>query len=136
LKQDRVYVVQAMTTIWYIDDDSEMIQAVGLMLKLLNYETTPFLDARKAARKLLAGERPDVFLLDINMPNVSGLDFLEFVRRRTEWQDLPVVMLSSEAADIQVDAALELGADTYIFKPVTIEELEQAIKMAQSKRGG
>ena len=123
-----------MKTLWYVDDDSEMIQAVKLMLQLLGYETTPFLDARKAARKLLAGERPDVLLLDINMPGVSGLDFLEFVRRRSEWNDLPVIMLSSEAADLQVDTAMELGADAYVFKPVTIEELEQALKTAAAKR--
>jgi len=123
-----------MKTLWYVDDDSEMIQAVRLMLQLLGYETVPFLDARKAARKLLAGERPDVLLLDINMPEVSGLDFLEFLRRRSEWNDLPVIMLSSEAADIQVDTAMELGADAYVFKPVTIEELEKALETAQIKR--
>ena len=123
-----------MKTLWYVDDDSEMIQAVKLMLQLLGYETVPFLDARKAARKLLAGERPDVLLLDINMPGVSGLDFLEFVRRRSEWDDLPVIMLSSEAADIQVDTAMELGADAYVFKPVTIDELEKALETAQTKR--
>jgi CheY-like chemotaxis protein len=123
-----------MKTLWYVDDDSEMIQAVRLMLQLLGYETVPFLDARKAARKLLAGERPDVLLLDINMPEVSGLDFLEFLRRRSEWNDLPVIMLSSEAADIQVDTAMELGADAYVFKPVTIDELEKALETAQTKR--
>jgi CheY-like chemotaxis protein len=121
-------------TLWYIDDDSEMIQAVKLMLKLLGYETRPFLDARRAAKLLLAGERPDVLLLDINMPEVSGLDMLEFVRRRDQWKTLPIVMLSSEAADLQVDAAMELGADAYVFKPVTIEELENALNQAETRR--
>ncbi|MFC1995974.1 response regulator [Chloroflexota bacterium] len=123
-----------MKTLWYVDDDAEMIQAVKLMLKLLDYETRAFFDARKAARKLLAGERPDVLLLDINMPQVSGLDMLEFVRRRDQWKDLPIIMLSSEAADLQVDTAKELGADAYIFKPVTIDELENALKKAEAKR--
>lgn len=69
-------------------------------------------------------------ILDINMPEVSGLDMLEFVRRRNEWNDLPVIMLSSEAADVQVDKALSLGADAYAFKPVMIDELESAINKA------
>jgi CheY-like chemotaxis protein len=119
--------------LWYVDDDSEMIQAVKLMLKLLGYETRPFYDARKAAKLLLAGERPDVLMLDINMPAVTGLDMLEFVRRRDQWKDLPIIMLSSEAADLQVDTAMELGADAYVFKPVTIEELEAALKTAEEK---
>jgi DNA-binding response OmpR family regulator len=103
------------------------------MLQLLGYQTRPFIDARKAAKLLLAGERPDVLMLDINMPAVTGLDMLEFIRRRDQWKNLPIIMLSSEAADLQVDAAMELGADAYVFKPVTMEELEAALKTAEAK---
>ena len=78
----------------------------------------------------MEGNRPDLLILDINMPEVSGLDMLEFVRRRSEWNNLPVIMLSSEAADVQVDKALSLGADAYAFKPVMIDELETAINKA------
>jgi CheY-like chemotaxis protein len=125
---------QNVKTLWYVDDDSEMIQAVKLMLKLLGYETRPFLHARQAAKLLLTGEQPDVLLLDINMPEVSGLDMLEFVRRRDQWKTLPIVMLSSEAADLQVDTAMQLGADAYVFKPVTMDELENALNTAKAKR--
>ena len=59
---------------------------------------------------------------------------LEFVRRRAEWDDLPVIMLSSEAADVQVDEAMGLGADAYTFKPATLEDLETAINTATEKR--
>ncbi len=55
---------------------------------------------------------------------------LEFMRRRPEWKNLPVIMLSSEAADVMVDKALKLGADGYVMKPVTIEELEKAMAQA------
>ncbi len=68
------------------------------------------------------------------MPTVTGLDMLEFVRRRDTWKHLPVIMLSSEAADVQVDTAMELGADAYVFKPVTLEELEAALNLAEAKR--
>jgi DNA-binding response OmpR family regulator len=125
---------KSLKKLWYVDDDSEMIQAVKLMLKLLDYETKSFHSVREAAKLMLAGEQPDVLLLDINMPEVTGLDMLEFVRRRDRWQNLPIVMLSSEADDMHVDKALELGADSYIFKPVTIEELEVALKKAEDKR--
>jgi two-component system chemotaxis response regulator CheY len=66
-------------------------------------------------------------ILDINMPEVTGMDMLEFLRRRTELKDLPVIMLSTEATDIRVDEAMRLGANAFVFKPVTIEELEAAI---------
>ena len=119
-----------MKLVWIVDDDKEMGHAVSLMLKLLDCETKHFLHPRLAAQALLAGGRPDLMVLDINMPEVSGLDMLEFVRRRREWKNIPVIMLSSEAADVMVDKALKLGADGYVMKPVTIDELEKVMAQA------
>jgi two-component system chemotaxis response regulator CheY len=119
-----------MKHIWIVDDDEEMGRAISLMLSLLDCETKHFFNARIAARALLAGGSPDMMVLDINMPEVSGLDMLEFLRRRKEWKDLPVIMLSSEAADVTVDQAMQLGADGYVMKPVTIEELEKVMSQA------
>jgi CheY-like chemotaxis protein len=84
---------------------------------------------------LLGGQCPDLFILDINMPEVSGLDFLEFLRRRKDWKDLAVVMLSTEAADVMVDKAMAIGADAYVTKPVALEELEKAMKKALAAHG-
>ena len=119
-----------MKEIWIVDDDEEMGRAVSLMLKLLDCNTKYFFNSRNAAQALLAGGRPELMILDINMPEVSGLDMLEFLRRRKEWKDLPVIMLSSEAADVMVEKALKLGADGYVMKPVTIDELEKVMSQA------
>ncbi|MBM3152319.1 MAG: response regulator [Chloroflexi bacterium] len=119
-----------MKQIWIVDDDEEMIRAVQLMLKLLGYEGRAFFQARPAARALLDGANPDLLVLDINMPEVSGLEMLEFLRSRTGLRDIPVVMLSTESSDVQVDRALALGADAYVTKPVSPEELDAAIKKA------
>jgi two-component system, chemotaxis family, chemotaxis protein CheY len=122
-----------MKLIWIVDDDKEMGEAISLMLKLLDCETIHFFDPRAAAQALLAGKKPDLVFLDINMPEVSGLDMLEFMRRRKEWKDLPVIMLSSEAADVTVDKAMKMGADGYVMKPVTIEELDHVMSQAYSR---
>lgn len=119
-----------MKEVWVVDDDEEMGKAVGLMLQLLDYTSKHFLNPRLAAQALLAGKEPDLLILDINMPEVTGLDMLEFLRRRPEWKNLPVIMLSSEAADVMVEKAMQLGADAYVMKPVTIEELEKAMSEA------
>jgi len=119
-----------MKDVWIVDDDEEMGHAIGLMLKLLDYSPKHFLNPRPAAQALLAGKRPELLILDINMPEVTGLDMLEFLRRRKEWKNLPVIMLSSEAADVMVEKALKLGADGYVMKPVTIDELEKAMAQA------
>jgi len=119
-----------MRVVWIVEDDDEMSHAVKLMLQLLDCSVEIFRDARSVARQLLGGDRPDVMLLDINMPEVSGIDLLEFLRQRNDLKDLPVVMLSSETTDVQVDEAMDLGADGFIFKPVTIDELEEALNKA------
>ena len=120
--------------VWIVDDDEEMTRAVRLMLNLLSCETNSFFNARSAAQALMEGKRPDLFILDINMPEVTGLDLLEFLRRREQTRFIPVVMLSTEASDVMIDRANELGADAYVSKPVTIEELERAMNLALKKR--
>ena len=119
-----------MRNIWTVDDDEEMTRAIGLMLKLLDCEVTSFNNVRAAAKKFTAGIRPDLLLLDINMPEVNGLDMVEFLRRNPDTRDLPIVMLSSEATDVIVDDGMALGADGYVMKPVTIDELEKAMAIA------
>ena len=116
--------------VWIVEDDKEMSDAVGLMLQLLDCEVRWFSGPRPAARALLAGERPDLFILDVLMPEVSGMDLLEFLRQRSEGRDIPVVMLSTEAADVLVNQALDMGADAYVTKPVSIDELDEAMKKA------
>jgi len=123
-----------MKRIWVVDDDEEMLRAIKLMLAVLDCETTTYLSARSAAQAVLDGDRPDLMILDINMPEVTGLDLLEFLRRRPETKSLPVVMLSTEASDVMVDRARALGADAYVSKPVTVEELEHAMADAFEKR--
>jgi len=122
-----------MRQVWVVDDDEEMNEAIGLMLEVLGCEVISFHSARPAAQKLLTGKRPQLLILDINMPEISGLDLLEFLRRRPEGKDLPILILSSESADSIMDKALQLGADAYVKKPATIEELEKAMETSIHK---
>ncbi len=122
-----------MRVAWIIDDDDEMRQAIKLMLDLLGFEVAIYRDAPSASRDLLAGKQPTVIILDIMMPGVSGIDMLEFMRQEKNFTDIPIVMLSSETTDVQVDEAMDLGADAFVFKPVTLDELENAIQQAISK---
>jgi len=124
-----------MKTAWLVDDDHDMARAIKLMLSLLDFEALHFNNARSAARELLSGKRPDILFLDISMPEVTGLDMLEFIRRRTDFNSLPVIMLTSEVSDALVDRVLEMGADAYVAKPATLEELENAVRDAQRTHG-
>ncbi len=116
-----------MKTIWIVDDDREMAHAIQLLLQLLDYDSEIFSGARPAAQRLLQGQHPAAIILDINMPQVRGDEFLSFLRSKRRWRNLPVIMLSSEDAEVQIDALLEKGANAYLTKPVTLEELQAAL---------
>jgi len=123
-----------LKTAWYVDDDKNTLQITRLMLKLVECEMRPFSSVRDAAQALLAGERPDIIILDVNIPDVSGIDLLEFIRRRQTWKQLPVIMLSSENDTEQVRQAISVGADGWVLKPILLDELEITIQAAIKKR--
>jgi len=124
-----------MYSVWVVEDDLDMQHAVKLMLSMMGFSVEFHNNARSAAKHLLGGTVPDLILLDIMMPEVTGIDFLEFVRRQPDFKNIPVVMLSAESTDVQVDEAMSLGADGFVFKPVTFEELESAIQGAFAAHG-
>jgi two-component system chemotaxis response regulator CheY len=71
----------------------------------------------------------DLVLLDWNMPELSGLDFLKQVRAKDEYKDLPVIMVTSEAARYNVIEALKSGATDYIIKPVNEKKFLDKVKI-------
>jgi len=123
-----------LKTAWYVDNDKNILQIMRLMLKLVEYEMRSFSSAHDTAQALLAGERPDVIVLDLNIPGISGVDLLEFIRKRQTWNQLPVIMLSSENDGEEVQQAINVGADGYVLKPIMLDELENTLQAAIEKR--
>jgi len=71
----------------------------------------------------LKGARPDLILLDVHLPDASGLDFLQLVKANPDTQSIPVVMISADATPEQIDACLRAGASCYLTKPLQITAL-------------
>lgn len=120
--------------VWVIDDIEEVRAAFSMMLKIIGYEVESFSDARSPARALMDGKQPDILFVDINIPEVSGIELLKFIRQRDIWKQLPILMVTSESDETMVEEAIRLGADGYVFKPVNFEELSNAITIALKRR--
>jgi two-component system chemotaxis response regulator CheY len=120
--------------VWIIDDDRDVRDVLRTMLKILGYDSREFEDARTPAHALMVEEMPDLMIVDINIPVVNGIELLGYVRRKPRWSHLPVIILSSESDEERVEQVVRMGADGYVFKPVTIEELGMAIQSAIQRR--
>lgn len=119
---------------WIVDDDRDVCEALAVMLRILGFETRTFEDARTPAHALMVEDIPDLMIVDINIPVVGGLELLSYIRRKPRWLHLPVIIVSSESDEERVEQVMRMGADGYVFKPVTITELQLAIRTAIRRR--
>jgi two-component system chemotaxis response regulator CheY len=81
----------------------------------------------KEALEVLKQQTVGLILSDINMPNMDGLEFLTKVRAEQQWQNLPVVMVSTEGTHAKVLEAVERGASGYVRKPFTAEQIKEKL---------
>jgi two-component system, chemotaxis family, chemotaxis protein CheY len=105
-----------------VDDSPTIRKMIRAALKPLN----PFIG--EAGSGLEAIEQIvlypyDAITLDLNMPDMHGLDFIHFVRNHQSFQNIPIVVVSTRADDLTRNSVLASGADTYITKPFTPEQL-------------
>lgn len=121
-----------------IVDDIELVcQVVSAQLSAAGFaEVSSQTDARKVVEQI--GEfQPNLILLDIFMPHISGLELLEAIRSKPEWDNIIVLMLSSAGSEEQY-RSMELGAFGFIQKPITAVNLVQTItkKFSLARRLG
>ena len=114
-----------------VDDEPTIRRLLRVGLSSQGYQIIEAGNARSASEELKR-ERPDLILLDLGLPDISGHDLL--ARWRSEGIDLPVVILSSRTDEAGIVRALELGADDYVTKPFGMNELVARIRVALRHR--
>jgi two-component system chemotaxis response regulator CheY len=112
-----------------VDDSSVMRKIVGRSLRQAGLEVLQVLEASNGAEALsLARENSlDLILSDINMPLMDGLEFVRQLRCMEATQNIPVIMITTEAGEAHVVQALSLGASGYIRKPFTPEQIKERL---------
>ena len=110
-----------------IDDKIAIAKIISVYLSE-EYDVTYFDTPVKAIQWLYDGNRPDLIILDIRMPEMNGDEFLIYLKKNGLYKDIPVVVLSGEeSSDIRIKM-LELGADDFILKPFNPMELKIRIR--------
>jgi two-component system, cell cycle response regulator DivK len=110
------------TSILIVDDNAISLRLCRDLLQAYGYETSEATDGPEAI-EMLHARRPDLVLLDIQLPNMSGLDVIRSIRSDPDLSSLPVAALTAFGLSNERDACLEAGCDAYLAKPFRLGDL-------------
>jgi two-component system chemotaxis response regulator CheY len=111
-------------------DDSRAIRLIlGGILREMNFETSEAANGKEALHSLRANDPPNLALLDWNMPEMNGYEFLRRVRANRAFDKMRIIMVTTETEISQVTRALEAGADEYVMKPFTREIIRDKLQL-------
>jgi len=109
-----------------VDDEPNIVTALEFLLRRSGYDVRLATDGGQALQEVDA-YRPDLVLLDVMMPVKSGYEVCQKMRERADLAQVKIVMLSAKGSEAEVNKGLSLGADLYITKPFSTQELVATI---------
>lgn len=112
-----------------IDDSRALRRILGDMLRSLGFDVSEASHGREGLERLRQGPLPDVVLVDWNMPEMNGLEFVVAVRAEKQFADIPVMMVTTETEMEQVARALSAGANEYVMKPFGKESIAEKLSI-------
>ena len=115
-----------MTRVLVVDDEPQLVRALATNLRVRGYDVDTA-ETGEDALDLAARNHPDLIVLDLGLPGISGIDVIEGVRG---WSSVPILVLSVRDAEADKVRALDAGADDYVTKPFGMEELLARVRAA------
>lgn len=113
--------------IYLVEDDPSIRKLVSYALSNNGFEVQSF-ETGEDMFKLLSSIKPELFLLDIMLPGLSGLEILAKLKSESAWREIPVIMLTAKSTEYDKVLGLDSGADDYIPKPFGMMELLSRIR--------
>lgn len=123
-----------MKTILLVDDEQDIVEFVRYNLQKENFTV---LTAKNGKEALVQAQlKPDLVLLDVMMPELDGIEVLKHLKKNPQTEHIPVIFLTAKGSEIDEVIGLELGADDYIIKPISILKLIARVKNVLRKHEG
>ena len=110
-----------------LDDSRAMRMILGRILREIGYDVVDAADGREGLAVLREGPLPEIALIDWNMPEMNGLEFVNAVRAEQAWRDMTLMMVTPESEASQIVKALAAGAHEYVIKPFTKEAIVEKL---------
>jgi two-component system chemotaxis response regulator CheY len=113
-----------------VDDSKTTRRILSRILRSVGFEEVHEAGDGVAALEVLRSvERPDLALIDWNMPEMNGYELVKIIRMRRDFDELPLMMVTTESEAERVVAALEAGANEYVMKPFTEEVIRDKLEL-------
>ncbi|MCA1900475.1 MAG: response regulator [Chloroflexi bacterium] len=118
-------------TVMIIEDEADAAEMFAEMMRVNGFRVLKMYSSAPAIPIILK-EKPDVIILDIMMPDISGLEVLRYMRREPDLSHIPVIVVSAKSMPGDIKTGLEAGASMYLTKPVGFLDLKQAVEKVLS----
>ena len=115
-------------TILVVDDSASIRQVVSITLKCAGYSVIEAVDGKDALTKL-DGQKVNLIISDVNMPNMDGISFVKEMKQKANYKFTPVIMLTTEGSDEKKKEGQAAGAKAWVVKPFKPEQMLQAVSM-------
>ena len=110
-------------TLLMAEDEEDTASLIKFLLERAGYHVVHAPDGRQAQQLIDTMPPPNLILLDIMLPHLSGLQLLPYIRQKADWQRVPIVMLTADSSEHDIQQALAAGASDYMVKPFNPREL-------------
>jgi DNA-binding response OmpR family regulator len=126
--EDRTKIMAStQKTVMIIEDEPDAAELFAEMMRVNGFRVIKMFSSAPAI-PMISQEKPDLILLDIMMPDISGLEVLRYMRREPDLATIPVIVVSAKSMPGDIKTGLEAGASLYLTKPVGFLDLKEAVE--------
>ncbi len=117
-----------------VDDEPNIVVPLQFLMEQNGYQTL-VAQSGEEALETISKETPDLVLLDIMLPGIDGFEVCEIVRLKPEWRHIRIIFLTAKGRDVDIAKGMVLGADEYITKPFSNQDIIAAAKKLLKEQG-
>ena len=120
-------MISSQKTVMIIEDEPDAAEMFAEMMRVNGFRVIKMFSSGPAI-PMISQEKPDVIILDVMMPDISGLEVLRYMRREPELASIPVIIVSAKSMPSDIKSGIEAGATLYLTKPVGFRELIKSVE--------
>ncbi len=123
-----------MAKILIAEDERDIRDLVAFTLRFAGYEVAAAANGEEAVA-MASKENPDLILMDVRMPRMTGYDACRILKANPDMKDIPIVFLSAKGQESEIQTGMEVGAEEYLLKPFAPDQLTERVKDILAKFG-